>query len=243
MLLRGVERGHPLFGPACELIRAEALIRLTSEPPLPSGLLALGQRNAQSFDTRHGSELLHLPRPGADPLHGPVADPLTDRSARSLIAARWHDHLLPRAPPLRAYGPRLCRHRPSADRLPRRPSRRARSTRPRWPRSAPRTCAPSSTVRRAAGPRQRLGGARAVGGARLPRLRRGRGGARGARCRGSRAPKKAAQRAAADLARRGGGAGRGGGRGREASRGSRRATSPCCSCSTARACASPRRSA
>jgi uncharacterized protein YigA (DUF484 family) len=58
VLLRGVDRGHPLFGPACELIRAEALIRLTSEPPLPSGLLALGQRNAQSFETRHGSELL-----------------------------------------------------------------------------------------------------------------------------------------------------------------------------------------
>ena len=58
VLLRGVERGHPLFGPACELIRAEALIRLDSEPPLPSGLLALGQRNAQSFETRHGSELL-----------------------------------------------------------------------------------------------------------------------------------------------------------------------------------------
>ena len=28
VLLRGCERGHPLFGPACELIRAEALIRL-----------------------------------------------------------------------------------------------------------------------------------------------------------------------------------------------------------------------
>ncbi len=58
VLLRGVERGHPLFGPACELIRAEALIRLTGEPPLPCGLLALGQRSAQHFDTRHGSELL-----------------------------------------------------------------------------------------------------------------------------------------------------------------------------------------
>jgi uncharacterized protein YigA (DUF484 family) len=58
VLLRGVERGHPLFGPACELIRAEALIRLASEPPLPSGVLALGQRGPQHFDTRHGSELL-----------------------------------------------------------------------------------------------------------------------------------------------------------------------------------------
>ena len=58
VLLRGVERGHPLFGPACERIRAEALIRLAAEPPLPSGVLALGQRGSQCFETPHGSELL-----------------------------------------------------------------------------------------------------------------------------------------------------------------------------------------
>ena len=58
VLLRGVDRGHPLFGPASDLIRAEALVRLDSELPLPSGLLALGQRSAQAFETRHGSELL-----------------------------------------------------------------------------------------------------------------------------------------------------------------------------------------
>ncbi|SNS32739.1 hypothetical protein SAMN06295912_104150 [Sphingomonas laterariae] len=58
VMLRGVERGHPLFGPASDLIRAEALIRLNGAPPLPSGLLALGQRQPQGFDTRHGSELL-----------------------------------------------------------------------------------------------------------------------------------------------------------------------------------------
>ncbi len=58
VVLRGCERGHPLFGPACDLIRAEALIRLESEPPLPRGLLALGQRGEQGFETRHGSELL-----------------------------------------------------------------------------------------------------------------------------------------------------------------------------------------
>ena len=58
VVLRGVDRGHPLFGPACELIRAEALVRLDSEAPLPNGLLALGQRSAQGFETRHGSELL-----------------------------------------------------------------------------------------------------------------------------------------------------------------------------------------
>ncbi len=55
-LLRTVERGHPLFGPACDLIRAEALIRLDGDAP--AGLLALGQRTQQNLDTRHGSELL-----------------------------------------------------------------------------------------------------------------------------------------------------------------------------------------
>jgi uncharacterized protein YigA (DUF484 family) len=58
VLLRDVARGHPLFGPASDLIRAEALVRLESAPPLPSGMLALGQRRAQGFETRHGSELL-----------------------------------------------------------------------------------------------------------------------------------------------------------------------------------------
>ena len=56
--MRAVERGHPLFGPASPLIRAEALIRLESEAPLPVGLVALGQRSSQNLDTRHGSELL-----------------------------------------------------------------------------------------------------------------------------------------------------------------------------------------
>lgn len=56
--MRTVERGHPFFGPACDLIRAEALIRIHCEPPLPCGLLALGQRADLSLDARHGSELL-----------------------------------------------------------------------------------------------------------------------------------------------------------------------------------------
>ncbi len=56
--MRTVERGHPLFGPACDLIRAEALIRIDCEPPLPCGLIALGQRAELSLDARHGSELL-----------------------------------------------------------------------------------------------------------------------------------------------------------------------------------------
>ncbi len=56
--MRKVERGHALFGPACDLIRAEALIRIECEPPYPAGLLALGQRVELSLDGRHGSELL-----------------------------------------------------------------------------------------------------------------------------------------------------------------------------------------
>lgn len=57
-VIRSVGRGHPLFGPACELIRAEALIRLESAPCGPSGMLVLGQREAEGFETLHGSELL-----------------------------------------------------------------------------------------------------------------------------------------------------------------------------------------
>ena len=53
-----VQRGHPLFGPACDLIRAQALIRIDCEPPLPCGLLALGQRAELALDALHGSELL-----------------------------------------------------------------------------------------------------------------------------------------------------------------------------------------
>ena len=56
--MRTVDRGHPMFGPACDLIRAQALIRIDCEPPLPRGVLALGQRAALSLDARHGSELL-----------------------------------------------------------------------------------------------------------------------------------------------------------------------------------------
>ena len=56
--MRNVGRGHPLFGPACSLIRSEALIRIDADRPLPYGLLVLGQRAEQKVDGRHGSELL-----------------------------------------------------------------------------------------------------------------------------------------------------------------------------------------
>lgn len=58
VVLRGVGWGHPLFGPAADLIRAEALIRLDPAAGQPGGLLALGQRRPQGFETGHGSELL-----------------------------------------------------------------------------------------------------------------------------------------------------------------------------------------
>ena len=56
--MRTVAHGHPLFGPACELIRAEAVIRVECGTMLPLGLLALGQRSETNLDARHGSELL-----------------------------------------------------------------------------------------------------------------------------------------------------------------------------------------
>jgi uncharacterized protein YigA (DUF484 family) len=56
--MRTVERGHPLFGPACELIRAEALVRIEQDGAPPFGVIALGQRAALPLDARHGSELL-----------------------------------------------------------------------------------------------------------------------------------------------------------------------------------------
>ena len=56
--MRTVPRGHPLFGPACDLIRAEALVRIDCSPPLPCGIIALGQREELALDARHGSELL-----------------------------------------------------------------------------------------------------------------------------------------------------------------------------------------
>src|SRR3546814_5806276 len=52
VVLRGCEAGNPLFGPACWLLRADALVRHDSDAPLPTGLLALGQPGDQGFATR-----------------------------------------------------------------------------------------------------------------------------------------------------------------------------------------------
>lgn len=57
--VRSVEAGHPLFGASVASgIRAEALIRIDSPAPFPTGLVALGQRDELEVDSDHGSELL-----------------------------------------------------------------------------------------------------------------------------------------------------------------------------------------
>lgn len=56
--LRSVAMGHPLFGGAGDSLRAEALIGLDNDPPLPTGLLLLGQRESEPLDVSHGTELL-----------------------------------------------------------------------------------------------------------------------------------------------------------------------------------------
>ena len=65
--MRTVERGHPLFGPACELIRAEAMVCIQCEPPLPFGLDQGGNFPAQGGvgDTDETPRLHQANRGGA----------------------------------------------------------------------------------------------------------------------------------------------------------------------------------
>jgi uncharacterized protein len=57
--VRSVAGGHPLFGASSMgAVRAEALIGIDGPPPLPGGLIALGQRAEIAVDNSHGSELL-----------------------------------------------------------------------------------------------------------------------------------------------------------------------------------------
>lgn len=58
VVLRAVDSGSDVFGPAAPLIRSEALIHLRLAAPLPQGLLALGSRDAHSFEGVNGAELL-----------------------------------------------------------------------------------------------------------------------------------------------------------------------------------------
>jgi len=56
--MRIVQRGHPLFGAACEGIRSEALIRLDSFSGC--GVIILGQDEAPTIEGRHGARLLRF---------------------------------------------------------------------------------------------------------------------------------------------------------------------------------------
>jgi uncharacterized protein YigA (DUF484 family) len=59
--VRTVRLGHALFGPSLAAgVRAEALIRIDSPVPYPTGLLALGQYGELEVDSGHGSGLLRF---------------------------------------------------------------------------------------------------------------------------------------------------------------------------------------
>lgn len=66
LLLEGAEvrllpqvRGDPaVFGPAAGLVQSQALVRLQTSSRTPVGILALGSRDAERFDTGQATELL-----------------------------------------------------------------------------------------------------------------------------------------------------------------------------------------
>ncbi|HZD25231.1 MAG TPA: DUF484 family protein, partial [Alphaproteobacteria bacterium] len=47
-----------VFGPAAGLVRSMALVRLSTSPRSPVGLMALGSRDAAKFQSGQGTELL-----------------------------------------------------------------------------------------------------------------------------------------------------------------------------------------
>ena len=58
--LRGVGRGHPLFGAVAAQISAEALIGIDAEAPYPRGILLLGQSHSRATPSDEGSQLLQF---------------------------------------------------------------------------------------------------------------------------------------------------------------------------------------
>jgi len=58
--LRGVGRGHPLFGDVAPKISAEALIGIDAEAPFPRGILLLGQSHSRATPSDEGSQLLQF---------------------------------------------------------------------------------------------------------------------------------------------------------------------------------------
>ena len=60
VVVRDVERGHPLFGQGCASIRAEALVRVDRGSSRPCGLLLLGQDRSPGLNEFGGTELLRF---------------------------------------------------------------------------------------------------------------------------------------------------------------------------------------
>jgi uncharacterized protein len=59
--LQGVPFGErTIFGPAAELVRSQALVRLLPSPGSPPGLLALGSRDGDKYHAGQGTELLQF---------------------------------------------------------------------------------------------------------------------------------------------------------------------------------------
>jgi uncharacterized protein len=58
VLMQATPQGAPAFGPASDLIRGQALIRLNLPKPLGNGILALGSREEHSFETVSSTALL-----------------------------------------------------------------------------------------------------------------------------------------------------------------------------------------
>ncbi|MDA1100329.1 MAG: DUF484 family protein [Proteobacteria bacterium] len=59
--LEGVSCGNrAVFGPAAELVRSQALVRLSPSPGSPPGLLALGSRDGNKYHAGQGTELLQF---------------------------------------------------------------------------------------------------------------------------------------------------------------------------------------
>ena len=59
-VMRGVSRGHALFGREGREMRAEALVPFGGVGPFPRGLLLLGHRSDADSGASHGAELLEF---------------------------------------------------------------------------------------------------------------------------------------------------------------------------------------
>lgn len=58
VLTAALAESRPLFGPAADLVRSEALLRLHPSAHCPTGILAIGSRTEGTFDSGQATELL-----------------------------------------------------------------------------------------------------------------------------------------------------------------------------------------